>query len=41
MIEENLEDFITYLSTNKSMFFMKKNYFAPNQEYISKNNKLF
>jgi len=40
IIEENLEDFITYLSTNKSMFFMKKNYFVPSQDYVTKNSKL-
>ena len=40
VIEEQLEDFLTYLDTNKSMFFQKKTYHKVSAEYVSKNNKL-
>jgi len=39
-IEEQLEDFLVYLNTNRSMFFMKKSYYNATQEYINKNAKL-
>jgi len=39
-IVENLEDFLTYLNTNKSMFFPGRNYFQANPEYVAKNAKL-
>jgi len=40
VIEEQLEDFLTYLDTNKSMFFQKKSYHKVSADYVSKNNKL-
>jgi len=39
-IEEQLDDFLVYLNTNRSMFFMKKSYYNATQEYINKNAKL-
>jgi mortality factor 4-like protein 1 len=40
MIEDQLEDFLLYLNTNRSMFFMKRSYYNAAQEYIQKNGKL-
>ena len=40
MIEDQLEDFLLYLNTNRSMFFMKKSYYNAPQDYIQKNAKL-
>jgi len=40
LIEDQLEDFLLYLNTNRSMFFMKKSYYNASQEYGHKNSKL-
>ena len=36
MIEENIDDFLTYLEMNRSMFFTSKNYVQATPEYLSK-----
>lgn len=40
IFEDQLEDFLLYLNTNRSMFFMKKSYYNAPQDYIQKNAKL-
>eukprot|EP00088_Acartia_fossae_P026651 TRINITY_DN2748_c0_g1_i11.p1 TRINITY_DN2748_c0_g1~~TRINITY_DN2748_c0_g1_i11.p1 ORF type:complete len:347 (-),score=71.85 TRINITY_DN2748_c0_g1_i11:341-1381(-) len=40
LVEDQLEDFLVYLNTNRSMFFMKKSYYNASPEYVQKNAKL-
>merc|ERR1712059_208286 len=36
VIEEHIDDFLTYLDMNRSMFFTSKNYAPASVEYIAK-----
>lgn len=36
IIEENIDDFLTYLEMNRSMFFSSKNYIQATPEYLTK-----
>ena len=39
MIEEHIDDFLTYLDMNRSMFFSSKNYGPASGDYLSKCHK--
>ena len=36
VIEDSLDDFLTYLDMNRSMFFTSKNYVPATNEYLTK-----
>ena len=36
VIEDSLDDFLTYLDMNRSMFFTSKNYIPATNEYLTK-----
>ena len=36
VIEEHIDDFLTYLDMNRSMFFTSKNYTSATPEYLVK-----
>jgi len=39
VIEEHIDDFLTYLDMNRSMFFTSKNYTTANNEYLNKSGQ--